>query len=334
MRLPDPSRGWPSSKATAAAVVALLGLVGVRPIPAQQASEPSEAGESGVERSTPAIHLERGSRSSRQIVAIGRDLVIDGEALRNAVVLDGEARIGGSVAGDVIVLGGDAIVSATGHVAGDVYALGGEVHNEGGRVDGRAVAYPAAPAGWLLLIEGPSVGLDPFSPLVLGAKLALLAAWLAVSLLLVVTFPRPLADTAREVSVEPFRCFFTGVVGVATAALGVVLTSGFASAIVGVPLILVVVLAALALKLWGSVAVFLALGAWVLSRLGRRRAELLEAIMVGLVLLGLTKLLPYAGVVVWTTLTLIGIGAALRTKFGSREPWLAPSPAGVLTGIR
>jgi hypothetical protein len=282
----------------------------------------------------PAIHLERGSRASQQIVAIGRDLVVDGEALRNAVVLDGEARVSGSIAGDLIVLGGDAVLSSTGHVAGDVYAFGGEVRSAGGRIDGRSVAYPGAPASWLLLVEGPTIGLEPFSPLVLGAKLALVAAWMAVSLLLVVTFPRPLADTAREVGAEPFRCFATGLVGVATAALGVVLTSGFASVLVGVPLTLVVVLAALVLKLWGSVAVFLALGVWLLARLGRPRAELLEAIVVGLVVLGVVKLLPYAGIVVWTALTLIGMGAALRTKFGSREPWLASAPAGALTGIR
>lgn len=333
MTLADRTRLGSRRKILPPLAAALCGLLAAGAIPALQEPAASGSAVGGNDEST-AIHLERGSRSSRQIVAIGRDLVIDGEALHSAVVLDGEARVGGTVEGDLVVLGGDAIISASGHVEGDVYALGGEVHNEGGRVDGRAVAYPGAPAGWLLLVEGPSIGLDPFSPLVLGAKLALLAGWLAASLLLVVTFPRPLADTAREVAAEPFRCFFIGLVGVATAALGVVLASGFISSLVGVPLILVVVLAALALKLWGSVALFLALGAWVLRPLGRRRPELLEAIVVGLVVLGLAKLLPYVGVVVWTTVTLIGIGAALRTKFGSREPWLARAPIGAWSSMR
>ena len=30
---------------------------------------------------------------------------------------------------------------------------------------------------------------------------------------------------------------------------------------------------------------------------------------------------PWFGVLAWTTATLIGIGAALSTKFGRREPW-------------
>jgi hypothetical protein len=96
----------------------------------------------------------------------------------------------------------------------------------------------------------------------------------------------------------------------------------------------VAALTALVLKLWGTVAVFLALGASVLRRLGRGRPELLEAIVVGLVILGVVKLLPWAGVVAWTVATLIGVGAALRTKFGAREPWLVSTGASALSRIR
>ncbi|HVS12395.1 MAG TPA: polymer-forming cytoskeletal protein [Thermoanaerobaculia bacterium] len=278
-----------------------------------------------------AVRLDRGSQTTRQIVAIGRDLVVDGVARRHAVVLDGDARVAGTVEGDLVVLGGDVILQSSGRVAGDVYAFGGEIRSEdGSSIGGRAVAFPDAPATWLLLVEGPSIGLDPFSPLVLGAKLALLAAWMAASLLLVITFPRALASTAREVDDEPFRCFFAGLVAVATAVLAVVLISGLASVVVGIPLILVAAASALVLKLWGTVAVFLTLGVWLLRRLGRGRSELLEAIVAGLVALGVLKLLPWVGVVAWTAATLIGIGAALRTKLGSREPWLVSSGAGAL----
>jgi hypothetical protein len=282
-----------------------------------------------------AVRLERGAQSSRQIVAIGRDLIVDGVARQNAVVLDGDARVGGTVEGDLVVLGGDAVLASEGRVVGDVYVFGGQIRSESGAgIGGRSVAYPDAPASWLLLVEGPSIGLDAFSPLVLGAKLALLAAWMAVSLLLVLTFPRALASTAREVDDEPLRCFFAGLVAIATAVLAVVLVSGLASVVVGIPLIVVAALTALVLKLWGTVAVFLTLGVWLQRRLGRGRAELLQAIVVGLLVLGVVKLLPWVGVVAWTAASLVGIGAALRTKFGAREPWLVSSGAGVLSGVR
>ena len=37
--------------------------------------------------------------------------------------------------------------------------------------------------------------------------------------------------------------------------------------------------------------------------------------------MGIVKFLPLVGVWTWTVATLIGIGAALSTKFGRREPW-------------
>jgi hypothetical protein len=37
--------------------------------------------------------------------------------------------------------------------------------------------------------------------------------------------------------------------------------------------------------------------------------------------LGAIKFLPWLGVLAWYAVTLIGVGAALSTKFGRREPW-------------
>jgi len=55
-----------------------------------------------------------------------------------------------------------------------------------------------------------------------------------------------------------------------------------------------------------------------------RRACLvpLAAATVGLLLLAVVKLLPWVGIWAWTVATFIGVGAALSTKLGRREPWL------------
>ncbi len=88
------------------------------------------------------------------------------------------------------------------------------------------------------------------------------------------------------------------------------------------PLLVLVVLLGLMLKLWGMVAVFYALGDWIaVHLLRRRRVRPVNAATIGLVALGLLKFLPWVGVWVWTAATLIGMGAALTTKFGRQEPW-------------
>jgi hypothetical protein len=101
-----------------------------------------------------------------------------------------------------------------------------------------------------------------------------------------------------------------------------------------VPLLALVVLFALALKLWGTAAVFVALGRALLTRLPgrRRRPTALDAAVAGLLALGLVKLLPWIGAWGWTAVTLLGVGATLDTKFGRREPWFLPGAAAERVG--
>ncbi len=75
------------------------------------------------------------------------------------------------------------------------------------------------------------------------------------------------------------------------------------------------------------VALFHACGAWLAQRFLHRRLIALHAAVGGLLVLAVVKLVPYVGVWVWTAMTLIAVGATLRSKFGRREPWLQDAPA-------
>lgn len=269
-----------------------------------------------------ALRLEKGSTASHQLVAIGRDLVVAGEALSDVAALQGSIEVSGRVAGDVIALGGNARLAPTAEVDGDVYALGGTIDAKpGARLGGRTVSYPSASAAWLTLVEGPVVGLAASSPVVLGAKVALLAAWAALLLLFFAASGREVLGTADNVRREPFRSFFVGLSGVLAMLLTALFLSAFAGALVGVPLLVLVVLLAVLLKLWGMIAVFYALGDWIARRLFHRRIRPLTAATWGLLVLGALKFIPWLGIWSWTAATLIGVGAALSTKFGRREPW-------------
>ncbi|MEO1370814.1 MAG: polymer-forming cytoskeletal protein, partial [Acidobacteriota bacterium] len=104
--------------------------------------------------STPAYTLAAGSFARSRVVALGRDLHVDGEAMSHAVAISGDARVTGSVAGDLIVLGGVANLAADARVDGDVYVLGGDIELAPGAViGGRSVAYPEASDLWVALIE-------------------------------------------------------------------------------------------------------------------------------------------------------------------------------------
>ena len=277
--------------------------------------------------STTALTIEQGSVARSQVVALGRDLLVAGEAVADVVAINGNARITGKVAGDIIVLGGNALLGSTARAEGDVFVLGGTLEAEqGARIDGRSVSYPTISSAWLTLIEGPSLGLPPTSPVVLGAKMALLAAWMTLTLLLMATSGRGILSTSEQVVADPLRSFFVGLTAVLALTMTGLFFSAFAAAVVGVPLLVLVVMLALMLKLWGMVAVFHALGDWLGTTVFRRRFVTLNCALLGLLTLGAIKMIPYVGTWVWTVATLIAVGASLSTKFGRREPWFDLEP--------
>lgn len=291
----------------------LLLLLGVR-VPAVEARPAA--------RTEPALRLEAGAVTSQQLVGVGRDVIVQGQALADIAALDGSVEISGQVTGDVVVLRGNVRLAPTARVGGDIFVVGGTIRAApGAHAGGRMVSYPTASNAWMTLMEGPSLGLGFASRMVVGAKLALMAAWAALLLLFFATSGRQLLETADGVRREPFRSFFTGLTGVVSLVLTALFFSAFAGGIIGLPLLILVVLLGMVLKLWGMVAVFYALGDWIALHLLRRRYRPLNAATVGLLVLGAVKFLPWFGVVAWTTATFIGIGAALSTKFGRREPW-------------
>lgn len=282
----------------------------------------------GAEPSAPALRLSAGSVARDRLVAVGRDLLVEGQALSDVAALDGSVEVSGEVRGDVIVLGGSARLLGTGVVQGHVYVLGGELAAApGARIGGHAVAYPSMSRAWLTLLEGPAIGLPATSPVVLAGKLALAAAWLLLLLVLFATNGRGLLAASEEIRRQPFRQFSVGLVGVLSMTLTALLLSTAAAALVGLPLLALVVLLALLLKLWGMVAVFHALGAFLLARARRRRVLALHEAVAGFAVLALLKFVPYLGLWVWTVASFIAVGAALTSKFGRREPWFSTQSA-------
>ncbi|MFP3941636.1 MAG: hypothetical protein ACLF0P_15165 [Thermoanaerobaculia bacterium] len=310
----------------AAAPALALALAGLAVAPAAARAGSSAPGDA-------ALVIREGSVARRQVVALGRDVVVAGEALSDVAALDGSVRVTGSVEGDVIVLGGGVLLAPSARVTGDVFALGGTVDTAAGAVvGGRTVAHPTASAAWLTLLEGPALGLGGSSPLVVGAKLALMAAWMALTLLLFAASGRELLATSDAVRHQPFRCFAAGLTGVLALVLTVVAVGALAPPVAGAPLLVLLVLFALLLKLWGMVAVFHALGAAALGAVRRPRPLVLNAATAGLLLLGIAKFVPLAGSWIWTVATLIGVGASFTSKFGRQEAWFrmaeldAPAP--------
>jgi hypothetical protein len=255
----------------------------------------------------------------------------------------GDAIVSGRIGGSLVLLGASATIRRTARIDGDVLSVGGSLTFE---EDPPAVSSDASSAGRHPQVGGrirtvsaleaavatelqtsPAASLAQW-PFLLSFRLALLFAWLVVTLGLLVVAPRALGAAAGGV---PGRSAFLGVLG-ATA----VLTAGFAGAlalsllssrlalVAGGALLGCLVVA----KAWGLAAVFLALGRRLNATAPRGSALFGDpaAAALGLLVLGAASLVPLAGPLLWGAASLVGIGASFAAA-ASRSPRVALAPS-------
>jgi len=247
-----------------------------------------------------------------------------GQSVEEAIALWHDVHVRGRVTGDALSVGGDVVVHEGGRVDGDAVSIGGlVVIDEGGFVGGDNVAVhlgdTPAPA--------PEAAADHHAvgSLALAAGADETMRWLYHRLVWMLTvagagvvtvglFPDRVARVATDVSRRPVRSAVVGTLATGLlslfALLFVALTFGFGS-----PL---------------SLAIFAALGgAWLLGFVGFCQAlgDRLPvdskvhgrwlALSAGVLVLAFAGSLPWVGWFGLVGISMVGIGAALSTRFGA-----------------
>ena len=142
-------------------------------------------------------------------------------------------------------------------------------------------------------------------------------AFAACAVLAAVLAPRPLASAARRAEESPGRSFVYGLVSLpAFFVLCVVL----AVTIVGIPLLLLLVPAYLALVFFGALVAAFFIGTRVLMVTGRYRVGNALAAVVGALILAATTFIPVLGDLLLYALSLLGTGAVILALFSRRRP--------------
>jgi hypothetical protein len=157
---------------------------------------------------------------------------------------------------------------------------------------------------------------------------SMLVVWIIAAIVVTLMSGREIRYSSIELRSSPLHCFALGLVAVTSFVLTAILFSYLIPFLVGVPLLIVLAVFAILAKIYGTIAVFHAVGSIVANVRSRedlaRRRWLrgdLAMVVIGVLLLGAIRLIPVVGVIVWAMASIFGIGTALATKFGRREPW-------------
>jgi hypothetical protein len=164
---------------------------------------------------------------------------------------------------------------------------------------------------------------------------SLLFVWIVAAIVVTLFAGREVRFSSVEVRASALYCFALGLVAFTSFVITAIVFSYLVPYIVGVPLLVALGVFAILTKVYGMISVFHAVGSLVAgsrtrSQLARRRwlRGDLAMVIVGVVLLGAIRLIPVVGTIIWTCASVFGIGTALATRFGRREPaFLAWRPA-------
>ncbi len=262
--------------------------------------------------------------TQNNLFTLGGTVQVEGRVRENVMAIGGTITIGGEVGDSVVGIGTRVTVKSTAVIKGDLICLGGILEKEPGCViDGDTVYFESGAIQTEFFEKGILQGLLalPLVPLILFIKLIAFFVWLFLASLGAILFPKPIAFASEKVRGSFWAVFGTGILAIIVFTCLVIFFALLSIILIGIPFLLALIGAGLVIKLFGRLAVLHFLGESLSRAFGSRRASVLGAVLIGLVLFTLIGIVPIVGFVASFLLSAVGWGVALRTKFGTTENW-------------
>lgn len=324
-----------------------------RPVdPTQPTATPAEPAPATIDELRRELwELERRERWHRRpALRVGQDYTLRaGETVRDVAVIFGDARIEGSVDGDLVVVMGNARLGATAVIEGSFVVVGGDADIEPGAVVRRDVVTIGtalnAPGEFIFAGEHIVIGnavlgnwmrsvtpwvtygllwgrpIVPSIPWVWTIIFAFFVVYLLVNLLL----HEPVRATADVLARRPFGTFL---VGLLVLLMWAPISALLAVSIVGIIVIPFFLSALVVAAVVGRVAVARMIGNSLIAPDDpSSRVLALRSFVFGFVLLTLTYMVPVLGFVAWGLVGVFGLGAAVMAFLAAWRRETPPAPS-------
>lgn len=270
--------------------------------------------------------------SVESLVAIGCNVTIEqGATIRDDLAnFGGNVSIAGTVGGNIAMFGGNVSLAESAVVNGGITSMGGNIQRapgatvQGGINQHRGNLAPIAPVA----------PLQPFSPnpffrpfvygfdLLGGIVTAL--AFAALGALVVIFAPNPTRRIREAAEAKPLN---TAGVGCLTLIVLPILSILLLITLIGIPVALILGLLSAVAWIFGSIGVGLLAGEKILQAFKARDILPVVAVILGVVVLMIVGQVPILGWLISFIVGLIGLGAVVLTRFGTR-PY--PIPPGMM----
>ena len=263
-------------------------------------------------------------QTAGNILALGCNVTVEKDGTVRGSIADfgGNVSISGTVQGSIATFGGNVLLADTAVVEGDIASMGGNYQiSPGAAVRRGAATGPLSPP----LPPTPPRPLSPFNRMfnfgfdLLGGIVTALA-FAALGALVVIFAPNATRRVGDAVQAKPLN---TVGVGCLTALLLPILAILLIITLIGIPVAFILGIVAWAAWIFGGIAIGLLAGEKILGAFKVSNILPVVAVILGIIILMLLGQVPILGWLVSCILGLIGLGAVVLTRFGTR-PYPAP----------
>lgn len=321
------------------ALCSLLVILAVLPVAAEEAP-PSEPSEPEVIDAAPArpsrvavfssITVHADERVDGDVVVVGGDAVIDGHVSGDVVVVGGSLELDGTVGGDAVGVASDVRTGSSAQIAGSLIAVIGDLDDEGATVGGEhtIVSFPfPLPTGFgrFSAIAGLIAWISAF----------VMALTFLFLVLVVLIAPERVEVIARDTP----RSYGLGMLVGGLTHIGMVVVHVLlVITVIGIPLSMLLDLAFRFARLVGAVGILVAVGRGIGRQWGRDLTPL-GALSLGFLPYALLAVVPFFfglwGLVIGIGINVLlaialdwpAMGVVLLTRFGSQPHGLPPAAA-------
>lgn len=256
-----------------------------------------------------------GDVRSGDMYVFNENASIDAPVSGSVQIYNGSVTVANTIDGDLLVFGGKVTFTGAGRIGGNLIYAASTVSGADNRVRGHI--YPLAS------LEGAAASMASRAIVA-----TLLLVWLITAVVVTLVSGREIRLSSSEVRVSTLHCFVVGLVAFTSFMLTAIAFSYLVPYVVGIPLLAALGVFGILTKVYGMIAVFHAVGTLVAGSRSRdqlrRRTWLrgdLAMVVIGLLLLGAIRMIPGAGTILWSLASVFGVGVALATRFGRRDPW-------------
>jgi hypothetical protein len=255
------------------------------------------------------------------VITFGGKVLVEGKVKESVIAFGGEITVAGEVGNLVLGFGTNVLLKSTAVVKGDVASLGGTLEKElGCRVDGDTIYFKTSEDAKELLNQGLK-GLLSISlfPIFLIFRLVSFSIWLLIGVLMAVLFPRQISCASNQIRKSFLSVFAIGFVAIVIFFGLAVFSALLCLILIGIPMLLALIFLAIVIKIFARPTIFYFFGESLMAAFGKTKPSAIAAILLGLVLVSLITFIPILGLLISFFLSIIGWGATLKTKFGTKQ---------------